>query len=127
MKTELYELLFGDISPAKLFLSFISFVLGFAIFHFITVEKAVRKNKRTPTRFSGSYWWENNGRGIVRFLLIAFATVAFTPQILMYFNVSEMLSQYSGTPFAFLVLGFGYEKLRKAAKNKFGPKDNNQK
>lgn len=109
--TEFTTLFFNGISPLTFLFTFLCFAAGFAVFHIITVKKAVKKS---PAKFDFWYWLADNFKDMVLFVIISYLTIRFTPEILAFVGISDVFSQYTGTPFAFVVLGFAYERINKA-------------
>lgn len=116
---EFSALFFNGISPAIFLFTFICFLSGFALLHFIRVNKAVKNKTNTPDSFDIRYWLSDNYKSIGAFLIISYLVIRFTPEVLSLAGIGDVFAEYTGTPFAFVVLGFAYEKinnaLRKAA------------
>jgi hypothetical protein len=116
---EFTTLFFGTLSPLTFLFTFLCFAAGFALFHFITVQKGIKNSPSSPEKFDFWYWLSDNFKDMTLFIIIAYLTIRFTPQILSLASIGNVLEDYTGSPFAFVVLGFAYQRinnaLRKAA------------
>lgn len=116
---EFTTLLLGQISTARFTFNFICLCVGYGIFAAIYVRKGIKSRyNASPTHFDLWYWMVNNGRDTVLFLLLGYIIIRFTAELLQLMGIGEQITEYIGSGFAYIILGFGYQKIVRWARHK---------